>query len=131
MITIYTSSSASSCRQAKAWLTDHDLEFNEINLKSYTFTETEIRDLFELSMSGTQELIATNSRSFAKLKNQFEDLSLSQLCKIITKDTSLLRLPILTENDKLMTGFNREAIRVFLPAKQDNVLERVRELYGI
>ena len=42
MITLYTSSSCSSCRKAKRWLEDHQIPFKEKNIIGIRLTRDDI-----------------------------------------------------------------------------------------
>ena len=46
-----------------------------------------------------------------------DDLSLTQLYDLISRDPSLLRRPILLDEKRLQVGYNEDEIRRFLPRR--------------
>lgn len=115
MIKVYSSSSWTSCRKAKAWLKEQGLEIEERNIISEPLNEEEIKRILCLTEFGTDEIISTRSKVYEKLALDFNELSLSELVAIIVKHPSLLRRPIITDGKKLQIGYNEEDIHQFIP----------------
>src|SRR5699024_7502866 len=101
MVTLYTSPSCTSCRKAKAWLEEHEIEFKERNI----FSEP-------LSLD---EIISTRSKVFQKLDVDIDKLPLKDLFELIQKNPGLLRRPIILDEKRLQVGYNEDEIRRFLP----------------
>jgi len=115
MLTLYTSPSCTSCRKAKNWLDEHQITYKERNVLNNPLSENELLHILSLTLDGTDEIISTRSKVFKKMKVDIEDLSLSELLKLIQRNPSLLRRPLLIDERRLQIGFNEDEIRAFLP----------------
>jgi regulatory protein spx len=117
MVTIYTSPSCTSCRKAKAWLEEHNIEYRERNIFSEPLTIEEIKEILRMTEDGTDEIISTRSKVFQKLNINLETLPLHELYELIQKYPGLLRRPIIIDEKRLQVGYNEDEIRRFLPRK--------------
>ena len=117
MVTLYTSSSCTSCRKAKAWLEEHEIAYIERNVFSDPLTIDEIKNILRMTEDGTDEIISTRSKTFEKLNVNIESLSLRELYKIIKDNQGILRRPIILDEKRLQVGYNEVEIRRFLPRK--------------
>lgn len=117
MVTLFTSPSCTSCRKAKAWLEEHNIEFVERNIFAEPLTIEEVKEVVRMTEDGTDEIISTRSKVFQELNVEVESLSLQQLFKIISENPGLLRRPIIIDEKRLQVGYNEAEIRRFLPRK--------------
>ncbi|MEH6949486.1 transcriptional regulator SpxA [Peribacillus asahii] len=117
MVTLYTSTSCTSCRKAKAWLEEHEIAYIERNIFSEPLTIDEIKEIFRMTEDGTDEIISTRSKAFEKLNINIESLSLQELYKIIKENQGLLKRPIILDEKRLQVGYNEDEISRFLPRK--------------
>lgn len=117
MITLFTSPSCTSCRKAKAWLTEAGLPFEERNIFSNPLTKEELKALLLLTENGTEELISTRSKVYEKLDIDLDDLSFNEFVELVEQRPGILRRPIITDSKRLQVGFNEEDIHQFIPRK--------------
>ncbi|MEO1769365.1 transcriptional regulator Spx [Candidatus Enterococcus ferrettii] len=117
MIKLYVSPSCTSCRKAKAWLTEAGLDFKERNIFSEPLTKNEIKEILSLTETGTEEIISTRSKVYEKLAIDLDDLSFNELVALIEKNPGLLRRPIMTDGKRLQVGYNEDDIHQFVPRK--------------
>ncbi|WP_409272136.1 transcriptional regulator SpxA [Neobacillus sp. SCS-31] len=117
MLNLYTSPSCTSCRRAKAWLEDHQIDYVERNITKQPLTVEEIKEILRLTYEGTEEIISVNSKTFRNLNIDLESLKLHELYQILTENPSMLRRPIIKDEKRMNVGFNEEEIRSFLPRK--------------
>ncbi|MCH4168084.1 MAG: transcriptional regulator SpxA [Streptococcaceae bacterium] len=117
MITLFISPSCTSCRKAKHWFETHEIPYKERNIIGRPMTNGELKQILELSLEGTEEIISTRSKTFQKLNINLDDLSLSQLLELVEKYPNLLRRPMIMDEKRLQIGFNEDEIRAFLPRK--------------
>ncbi|WP_173916940.1 transcriptional regulator SpxA [Halobacillus sp. Marseille-Q1614] len=115
MVTLYTSPSCTSCRKAKAWLEEHNIEYTERNIFSEPLTIDEIKEILRMTEDGTEEIISTRSKVFQKLKVDFDQLPMQDLFDLIQENPGLLRRPIIIDDKRLQVGYNEDEIRRFLP----------------
>ncbi|NRD79999.1 transcriptional regulator Spx [Bacillus sp. BRMEA1] len=117
MVTLYTTPSCASCRKAKAWFEEHDIDFIERNILSSPITVDEIKSILRLTEEGTTEIISTNSKSFQELNINIETLPLNEFYKLMIENPKMLRRPIIHDEKRLQVGYNEDEISSFLPRK--------------
>lgn len=115
MVILYTTASCSSCRKAKAWLEEHQIDYIEKNIVSNSMTVDELKSILRLTEEGATEIISTRSKTFQDLNINIEELSLNEFYKLIIEHPLMLRRPIMLDEKRLQIGFNDEEIRKFLP----------------
>ncbi|MBV7504928.1 transcriptional regulator SpxA [Bacillus sp. sid0103] len=117
MVTLYTTPSCGSCRKAKAWLEEYQIDYMERNILSNPLTVDEIKSILRLTEEGTSEIISTNSKSFKELNINIESLPLNELYKLIMEHPKMVRRPIILDEKRLQVGYNEDEIRSFLPRR--------------
>ena len=115
MVTLYITPSCSSCRKARAWLEEHQIEYVERNIISEPLTAEEIKSILRLTEEGTEEIISTNSKTYQQLNVDIDSLPLKELYELIIENPQMLRRPIVQDHKRLQVGYNEEEIRRFLP----------------
>lgn len=115
MVILYTTASCSSCRKAKAWLEEHQIDYTEKNIVSNSLTVDELKSILRLTEDGATEIISTRSKTFQELNINIEALSLNEFYNLIIEYPQMLRRPIMLDEKRLQVGFNEEEIRKFLP----------------
>jgi regulatory protein spx len=117
MVTLFTSPSCTSCRKAKAWLEEHDIDFEERNLFSEPLSVEEVKQVIRMTEDGTDEIISTRSKVFQELDVDLDSMPLQQLFQLISDHPGLLRRPIILDEKRIQVGYNEAEIRRFLPRK--------------
>jgi regulatory protein spx len=117
MVTLYTSPSCTSCRKARTWLEENDIEYTERNIFSEPLGLEEIKEILRMTEDGTDEIISTRSKTFQKLNVDVDTLPLQELYTLIQHNPGLLRRPIILDEKRLQVGYNEDEIRRFLPRK--------------
>ena len=115
MVTLFLSPSCTSCRKARAWLNRHDVVFQEHNIMTSPLSRDELLKILSYTENGTEDIISTRSKVFQKLDIDVDELSVSELINLISKNPSLLRRPIIMDNKRMQIGFNEDEIRAYLP----------------
>ena len=104
MITIYTTPSCSSCRKAKKWFDDHRIDYREKNIFNIQLTRDDIIAMLRNTESGFDDIISTRSKVFQEQNLDIEDMSMRELTNFIIDNPSVLRRPIIIEEDKMQVG---------------------------
>jgi regulatory protein spx len=117
MVTIYTTASCTSCRKAKTWLEEHQIDYIERNIITDPLSVEEIKSILRLTEDGTSEIISTNSKTFQDLNINIESLPLNEFYKLIMEHPKMLRRPIIQDEKRLQVGYHEEEIRRFLPRR--------------
>jgi regulatory protein spx len=117
MVTVFTTPSCGSCRKAKAWFLEHQIDYIERNIIANPLTIDEIKSILRLTEEGTDEIISTTSKAFQELNVDIESLPLNALYKLIIDNPKMLRRPIIIDEKRLQVGYNEDEISRFLPRR--------------
>lgn len=117
MITIYTTSSCSSCRKAIQWMKDHNIPFKEKNIFTQRLTVEDLRKILKNTENGFEDIISTRSKFFTEQNIDLESMHTKELEQLIIENPSILRRPIIVDEDRIQVGYNDDDIRVFIPAE--------------
>lgn len=123
MVIIYTSPGCASCRKAKQWLKDNQIEFKEKNIFTTILDENEIKYILSRCENGTEDIISVRSKVFQSLKKDINDLSMKELVTLIQKNPSILKRPIMLSKKSLVVGYDDDEITVMMPAELRPVVE--------
>ncbi|MEY8309048.1 Spx/MgsR family RNA polymerase-binding regulatory protein [Erysipelotrichaceae bacterium 51-3] len=123
MVIIYTSPGCASCRKAKKWLQDNHITFLEKNIFSNLMQESEIKYLLSRCENGTSDIISTRSKAFQTLKRSLDDYSLNELIKLIQKNPSILKRPIMLSERTIVVGYDDDEITALVPMGQRRIEE--------
>ncbi|OFI48645.1 transcriptional regulator Spx [Floricoccus tropicus] len=131
MLTIYTAPSCTSCKKAKDWFSRHQISYNERNMISSPLTETEVISILAMTEDGVYGVISTRNRFVKQLNVDFEELSFSEMVRIISENPQILRRPIIKDDRRLNIGYNEEEIRTFLPRAVRTIENRDARLKSV
>ena len=112
-VTLYSSSSCTSCRKARKWLEENNIPFTERNIFKQPLTEDEIKDILRLTEDGTEEIISTRSKVFTDMHIRLDDLKLGQLVALIQEKPAILKRPIMMD-DRRRTQHKRKPSLTYL-----------------
>ncbi len=114
-VNFFMTTSCTSCRRAKIWLENHQVEFKERNIYADPLDKEEIKALLRLCENGTEDLISTRCHIFKDFKNKINRMSLSKVIDLLVTHPELLKQPILVDDKRIEIGFHDDEIRTFLP----------------
>lgn len=117
MVILYTSPGCASCRKAKQWLKDNQIEFVEKNIFTSLLKESEIKYLLSRCENGTEDIISVRSKAFQALQKDIDDYSMKELVALIQENPSILKRPILLSEKSLVVGYDDDEITTMMPAQ--------------
>lgn len=115
MIKIYTSPSCSSCRKVKKWFHEQNIPFVEKNIFAATLNENELKEILIKSENGTEDIISSRSKIVKESGVDLESMTINELINFIRNNPSVLKRPIMVDDNKIQVGYNPEEITVFIP----------------
>lgn len=115
MIKIYTSPSCSSCRKVKKWFKEQDIPFVEKNIFAAALNENELKEILMKSENGTDDIISPRSKIVQESGVDLDNMSVKELIQFIRNNPSVLKRPIMVDDNKIQVGYNPEEITVFIP----------------
>ena len=115
MIKIYTSPSCSSCRKVKKWFQDQNIPFVEKNIFAATLNENELKEILIKSENGTEDIISNKSKIVKTSGVDLDGMTIKELIEFIRQNPSVLKRPIMVDDNKIQVGYNADEIRTFIP----------------
>lgn len=115
MIKIYTVDYSLSCQKAVEWLKNRGIQYEEINILKKGMSKEELVHILSLTENGVGDIIAKRSKAYQELAVRLDDLPLSALIQLIQRNSTLLRSPLIVDDNRLQIGYNEDEIRKFLP----------------
>lgn len=109
-ITIYEYPKCSTCRNAKKWLDEHNVEYNAIHIVENPPSKEEVKELYEKSGLELKKFFNTSGKKYRELglKDKVASASNEELFEILASDGMLLKRPIVTDGEKVTIGFKDE-----------------------
>lgn len=120
MIQIYTTPSCASCRKAKKWFDQYKIPYSEKNIFSIKLSKEDIFRMLANSENGFDDIISTRSKVFKEKQLAPDNMSIQQLVEFIINNPSVLKRPIIINENELQVGYNNEDITIFLPKELRN-----------
>lgn len=115
MIVVYTSPGCASCRKVKAWLKEKKINFIEKNIFQVILDPKEIKYLLSRSENGFDDIISKRSKLFQQGKVDLENMNTNALVEFIQANPSVLKRPIIINEDNMQIGYDEEEIDAFIP----------------
>ena len=125
MIQIYTTPSCASCRKAKKWFDQYKIPYTEKNIFSIKLSKEDIYKMLEYSENGFEDIISTRSKVFKEKQLEPDTMTTQELVEFIITNPSVLKRPIIIDENELQVGYNNEDITIFLPKElrhNENIL---------
>ena len=120
MIQIYTTPSCASCRKAKKWFDQYKIPYSEKNIFSIKLSKDDIFKMLANSENGFEDIISTRSKIFKEKKLDPDSMSVKEIVEFIIEYPSVLKRPIIINENELQVGYNNEDITIFLPKELRN-----------
>ena len=115
MIVVYTSPGCASCRKVKAWLNQKQINYIEKNIFQVILDPKEIKYLLSRSENGFDDIISKRSKLFQQGKVDLDHMNTNELVDFIQKNPSVLKRPIIINEENMQIGYDEEEIDAFVP----------------
>ena len=97
----------STCRKAKKWLDEHNVEYTERHIADEKPTYDELKEWHEKSGLPLRKFFNTSGLLYKemKLKDRLPSMSEDEQLRLLATDGMLVKRPILVTGDKVLVGF--------------------------
>ncbi len=97
----------STCRKAKKWLDEHNIEYESRHIIDDNPTSEELRKWWEISELPLKRFFNTSGMKYRelKLKDKLPDMSEDEQLDLLATDGMLVKRPLLVSDDIVMVGF--------------------------
>lgn len=109
-LTFYWYPNCGTCKKAKKWLEENQIEFDAVHLVNETPSKHEILDLMEKSELPPKKFFNTSGKKYREmnLKEKISDMSKEEMAEVLASDGMLIKRPIAAEGDRVTVGFKEE-----------------------
>lgn len=97
----------STCKKAKKWLEENNLEFTEKDIVEDNPTFEELNEWYEKSELPLKRFFNTSGMKYRelKLKDKLPNMSEDEQLELLATDGMLVKRPIIISEDVVLTGF--------------------------
>lgn len=100
----------STCRKAKKWLDNNNVNYQERNIVEYVPTKDELTRWIELSNLDIKRFFNTSGLKYKELnlKEKLPNMSDQEKIDLLASDGKLIKRPLFIQNDIILVGFKEE-----------------------
>ncbi len=97
----------STCKKAKKWLEENNIEFEERNIIEDNPTYEELKEWYEKSGFTLNRFFNTSGMKYRelKLKDKRPGMSEDEQLKLLATDGMLVKRPVIVSDSVILTGF--------------------------
>lgn len=100
----------STCRKAKKWLEENNIEFTDRMIVTDNPSKEELRTWYEKSRVKLNKFFNTSGKLYREmnLKDKVKTATEEELLDILSTDGMLVKRPLLIKNDIVLIGFKED-----------------------
>ncbi|WP_296806479.1 arsenate reductase family protein [uncultured Methanobrevibacter sp.] len=100
----------STCRKAKKWLEENNLEFQEKDIVEDNPTVEELKEWYQKSDLPLKRFFNTSGMKYRelKLKDKLPEMSEDEQLELLATDGMLVKRPVIVTDDAVLTGFRQK-----------------------
>ena len=100
----------STCKKAKKWLEDNDVQFEDRNIITQTPTKEELSLWIEKTNKDIKKWFNTSGLKYKelKLKERLDDMLYEEKIELLASDGMLIKRPILVTKNGILNGFKEK-----------------------
>ncbi len=104
----------STCKKAKQWLEENNIEFEDRNIINETPTVKELTEWINKSQQDIKKWFNTSGLKYKELnlKDKLSNMSDKEKIEILASDGMLIKRPLLISDKGIFTGFKEEMWKV-------------------
>lgn len=109
-ITYYGYPKCSTCRKAKKWLEENELQFNEVNIAENPPTKEVLAEMIATSGLDIKKFFNTSGNVYRELnlKDQLPTMSDDEKIQLLSTNGMLIKRPLVFGSGKVTVGFKEE-----------------------
>lgn len=100
----------STCKKAKKWLEDNNIEFEDRNIVEETPTVKELTEWIERSGVDIKKWFNVSGIKYKELnlKDKLINMSDKEKIELLASDGMLIKRPVLVSDNEILTGFKED-----------------------
>ena len=99
-----------TCKKAKKWLDDHNIEYTDRHIKDQNPSYDELKKWKEESGLPIKRFFNTSGMHYREmqLKDRLPEMTEEEMLRLLSTDGMLVKRPIIVCKDKVLTGFREK-----------------------
>ena len=100
----------STCKKAKKWLVDNNIEFKDRNIVENTPTEKELKKWITDSKKDIKKFFNTSGLKYKELnlKEKLPNMTDNEKLKLLSSDGMLIKRPLVVSDSFVLVGFREK-----------------------
>lgn len=100
----------STCKKAKKWLDENNIEYTERDIKLENPSYDELKNWYEKSELQLKKFFNTSGMIYRdlNLKDKLSDMSEEEQLRLLSTDGMLVKRPLVVKGDTILTGFREK-----------------------
>ncbi|WP_262177478.1 arsenate reductase family protein [Saccharococcus sp. Marseille-Q5394] len=109
-LTYYGYPKCGTCRKAKKWLENAELEFKEVNIVENPPTKEELQQMIGNSNLDIKKFFNVSGMKYRELnlKDKLPGMTADEKVELLSTDGMLIKRPIVTDGSNVTVGFKEE-----------------------
>ncbi|MEN0644623.1 arsenate reductase family protein [Alkalicoccobacillus gibsonii] len=109
-VTFYQYPKCGTCRKAKKWLEEHQVDVNSIHIVENPPSKETLKDLYSKSGLELKKFFNTSGQKYRELglKDKLASMNEDEMLDVLSSDGMLIKRPITTDGEKVTLGFKEE-----------------------
>lgn len=109
-LTFYWYPKCGTCRKAKKWLEEHNVDFQEIHIVEQPPSKEKLEELYKKSGLELKKFFNTSGKKYRELglKDKVNTASDEELLELLASDGMLIKRPLATDGERVTVGFKEE-----------------------
>lgn len=100
----------STCKKAKKWLEEHQIEFQDRDITTETPTKEELRNYLKKSQYPIKKFFNTSGNLYKEfsLKEKLDTMSEEEKLELLSKHGMLIKRPLVVSDSFILVGFREK-----------------------
>ncbi|MBR0471489.1 MAG: arsenate reductase family protein [Methanosphaera sp.] len=100
----------STCKKAKKWLDEHNIEYEDRDIIKDNPRKDELKEWIEKSELPIKRFFNTSGKKYRelKLKDKLPEMTLDEQIEILSTDGMLVKRPLIITENIILTGFKEK-----------------------
>src|SRR5699024_7067922 len=105
-LTMYWYPNCSTCKKAKKWLEEHNIEFNLVHIVEETPSKEELKELINNSGLEPKKFFNTSGKVYREqnMKEKLPQVTLDEMLSYLAADGMLIKRSIVTDGERVTGG---------------------------
>ena len=112
MLKFYGYANCSTCRKARAWLTDQGIEFTDIDITTHPPSKPTLKAILRSGEYESRHLLNTSGQVYRQmnLKDKIKTMSRDDLLDLLASNGKLIKRPIITDGQRHTVGLDLDRL---------------------